>query len=954
MKNIFKYLLAFMLVLAMSNISVMAVEETTSYDAPITGSLTASGLKVEGVLNYKDENIPFSGQITASNTTDLLDDVEGLGGDSAKFEGTIGDESSTDYSLNGSLVATVNYNGVDTMFGTVTMADNTKLFINAYFDGEDNAFVGMLTKADPRNETLTIGDLFVENIEDDKIPVRHPVQLANNGTLSDEAILWDVYANDREKVDVELDGELTAVTNESFLIHAKAFDGTHRWVSKPFSSIGLVTILEQENSNFATVQEAIANANANKNETIIINEQYIHNDELVTINKTLTIVGPDQIQRDSQFGQITAGINIIDNSVVTLKDLYVTGYHNIRVGNYGSGSSNIISVNNGSRLIADNIVVHEPDASIYTEEGKDGITSIGIMLARGSSASISNSTIEINNAPRFSYAIYTNPTTAQRDQVISISNNVFYINSGGPLYSDWIQDNIGIMMDIHKTSEVNDTNIKDYVVLNGNSYNVPEEQLEHAANLRVGSASLTEQQVKSIVDIYLPEHGRAHVTWAGVAWQWYPYPDKVTITFDLGVEEMEIDPIYQTINTAVMLPTPERSYYTFDGWYLDQDYTTEFTSDFMPVEDTELYAKWNIHTYTVTFNDYDGTKIEDVTVDHGSEATPPADPTREGYTFTGWDVAFDKVTDNLVVTAEYEINTYTVTFNDYDGTKIKDVTVDHGSDATPPADPTREGHTFNGWNATFTNVTSDLTIVATYLSKVVEADTKDFPKLEVEGLDDLDKLGITFTDEEKEKDVSVILVLELLKDEDVPKADKDLLDAYLEANANIDLPMSLLLDISMLKIVGDSASAINELASPITISFEVPFAFRNIDFELLRVHDGKVESLDYDYNAETFILTFETDKFSTYALAEVAEESEEDETDPVEEPEEDETDPVDEENDEEETVVEDDDDEEEEEETLVPDMSDNGFRNIAYVSMLLGSLLVLLGSKRKLFAKITK
>mgnify|MGYP001340466771 FL=1 len=363
-----------------------------------------------------------------------------------------------------------------------------------------------------------------------------------------------------------------------------------------------------------------------------------------------------------------------------------------------------------------------------------------------------------------------------------------------------------------------------------------------------------------------------------------------------------------------------------------------------------LILSFEVNDYFgVEFIDYDDQLLKTEEVKSGTSATPPADPTREGHTFTGWDVAFDNVTDNLVVTAEYEINTYTVTFNDYDGTKIEDVTVDHGSDATPPADPTREGHTFNGWNAIFSNVTSDLTIVATYLSKVVEADTKDFPKLEVEGLDDLDKLGITFTDEEKEKDVSVIVVLELLKDEDVPKADKDLLDAYLEANANIDSPMSLLLDISMLKIVGDSASAINELASPITISFEVPFAFRNIDFELLRVHDGKVESLDYDYNAETFILTFETDKFSTYALAEVAVESE-DETDPVEE--EDETDQVEE--DEKETVIEDDDDEEEEKETLVPDMSDNGFRNIAYVSMLLGSLLVLLGSKRKLFAKLTK
>lgn len=332
-------------------------------------------------------------------------------------------------------------------------------------------------------------------------------------------------------------------------------------------------------------------------------------------------------------------------------------------------------------------------------------------------------------------------------------------------------------------------------------------------------------------------------------------------------------------------------------------YPATATSEFV-VENNEL----------TLLEDKGGIKVQPLIVD-----TKPVGISINGLS-DDLDIMLSLMTTNDILLKDVDLTwnndvIYVVDFM-FDDELLKRELVVSGKEATAPTAPTRDGHTFNGWNATFTNVTSDLTIVATYLSKVVEAETKDFPKLEVEGLDDLDKLGITFTDEEKEKDVSVILVLELQKDEDVPKADKDLLDAYLEANANIDSPMSLLLDISMLKIVGDSASAINELASPITISFEIPFAFRNIDFELLRVHDGKVESLDYDYNAETFILTFETDKFSTYALAEVAEESEK--------------------------------------ETLVPDMSDNGFRNIAYVSMLLGSLLVLLGSKRKLFAKLTK
>ena len=58
--------------------------------------------------------------------------------------------------------------------------------------------------------------------------------------------------------------------------------------------------------------------------------------------------------------------------------------------------------------------------------------------------------------------------------------------------------------------------------------------------------------------------------------------------------------------------------------------------------------------------------------------------------------------------------TYTVTFVDYDGTVLKTETVESGKDATAPADPTRDGYTFIGWSGNYTNVTSNLTITAQY------------------------------------------------------------------------------------------------------------------------------------------------------------------------------------------------------------------------------------------------
>ena len=118
--------------------------------------------------------------------------------------------------------------------------------------------------------------------------------------------------------------------------------------------------------------------------------------------------------------------------------------------------------------------------------------------------------------------------------------------------------------------------------------------------------------------------------------------------------------------------------------------------------------------HTVTFKDWDGTVLKTQEVQHGGDAEAPADPTRTGYTFTGWDKEFTNITADLVVTAQYEINTYTVTFKDWDGTVLKTQEVQYGGDAEAPADPTRTGYTFTGWDKAFTNIMADLVVTAQY------------------------------------------------------------------------------------------------------------------------------------------------------------------------------------------------------------------------------------------------
>ncbi|MGI6332178.1 MAG: InlB B-repeat-containing protein [Zhaonellaceae bacterium] len=115
------------------------------------------------------------------------------------------------------------------------------------------------------------------------------------------------------------------------------------------------------------------------------------------------------------------------------------------------------------------------------------------------------------------------------------------------------------------------------------------------------------------------------------------------------------------------------------------------------IENIEVYAIFAIDKYIVTFVNWDGEILSKERVSHGSSATAPTAPAREGYTFTGWDEAFDNVTDDLIVTAQYSINQHTATFNSNGGSEVGAQTADFGTKLTKPDDPIKEGYTFAGW-----------------------------------------------------------------------------------------------------------------------------------------------------------------------------------------------------------------------------------------------------------------
>lgn len=101
--------------------------------------------------------------------------------------------------------------------------------------------------------------------------------------------------------------------------------------------------------------------------------------------------------------------------------------------------------------------------------------------------------------------------------------------------------------------------------------------------------------------------------------------------------------------------------------------------------------------YTVKFVDYNGTLLKSQSVGYGGNASPPSNPSRTGYTFTGWNGTYTNVTSNRTITAGYRINTYTVTFNSNGGSAVPSRVVTYGDVVGRPSDPTKANHKFMGW-----------------------------------------------------------------------------------------------------------------------------------------------------------------------------------------------------------------------------------------------------------------
>lgn len=150
--------------------------------------------------------------------------------------------------------------------------------------------------------------------------------------------------------------------------------------------------------------------------------------------------------------------------------------------------------------------------------------------------------------------------------------------------------------------------------------------------------------------------------------------------------------------------------------YRDADFLKPLTKDSKVKNGDTVYVKWTINKYTVTFMDGENVLKAYTNVRHGDTVTAPEVSEKYGKTFIGWDKKFDNVTSDLTINAVYDVDTFTVTFKDGEKV-LETQTVEYEAAATAPdiarlSPP--EGMHFAKWDKDFSKVTEDIEVSAVY------------------------------------------------------------------------------------------------------------------------------------------------------------------------------------------------------------------------------------------------
>lgn len=174
--------------------------------------------------------------------------------------------------------------------------------------------------------------------------------------------------------------------------------------------------------------------------------------------------------------------------------------------------------------------------------------------------------------------------------------------------------------------------------------------------------------------------------------QWKDFANIKALTFKLTYYvDGEVYKTYDVKSGTTITPIaePSKEGYTFSGW--------SEIPETMPAEDVTVVGSFTVNSYKLIYK-VDGEEYKIIETEYGLPITPIDEPTKEGYTFSGWSWIPSKMpAEDVTVAGSFTVNSYKLTYF-VDGEEYQSTTVKYGDAITPIDEPKKEGFIFSGWS----------------------------------------------------------------------------------------------------------------------------------------------------------------------------------------------------------------------------------------------------------------
>ena len=495
---------------------------------------------------------------------------------------------------------------------------------------------------------------------------------------------------------------------------------------------------QNQNNNQNRPNNNTTNNGSTPNQTTgnVPNQEYVteRTEERTTITKEYSVEWtPESITANASVQNLNIIRPIISANKSADKNAVVPGEiitYTITVTNTGNADGKAIvkdTIPEATEFIENSIKINGEDTNYTAQNLEEGITvDVAKQNEQGEAGTVEvEFKVKVSNIfAQYEKASIINQATVNEEETNEVKNPVIKFEKSANKEKVKVGDTVTYTISIENIGDAEGTVIvKDTIPtgtklvenstikLNGEDTNYTEQILNDGIELKVKSGERLEItfEVEVLSEITEAVKNTAYVN--DIPTETIPTQVESLIKFESngGTLVESMNGYTGDVIENREMPTTTREGYTFDGWYAEPELTNkvETLPEKYPAGTTTYYAKWTKNSYKITYKivgDYfTNNNYKEETLEYGAQITPEANPTQEGYTFSGWsEIPETMPANDVVVEGSYTKNSYKITYKivgDYfANNNYEEETLEYGAQITPEANPTQEGYTFSGWS----------------------------------------------------------------------------------------------------------------------------------------------------------------------------------------------------------------------------------------------------------------